>query len=85
MFVAMGPTEVDFDRASDAARLLVRIGELGDALSDDGAGDTDDGARLGNKSPVAPDGNALPFVASGPEGRFVTADGALGGPGSSAR
>lgn len=77
---------MDFDRAaSDAARLLVRIGELGDALTDDGAGDTDDGARIGNKLPVAPEGNGLPLVASGPEGPFVTAEGALGEPGSTAR
>jgi hypothetical protein len=77
---------VDVDRAlGDATRSLELIGEVGDALNDDGAGDTDNGARLGDKLFVAPAGKVLPFVASGPEGRFVTADGALSGPGSSAR
>jgi hypothetical protein len=77
---------VDFDRAAgDPARLLVRIGELGDALNDDADGDTDDGARVGKRAPDTPEENALPLVASGPEGSFGTADGALGGPGSSAR
>jgi hypothetical protein len=82
---------VDFD-PDDSARLLVLVSELGDPLDDDDDDDDDvgdgdgDGAMIGGRALDTPELGTLPLVdVSGVVSPLVTADGAPGEPGSSAR
>jgi hypothetical protein len=87
VFVATGLIGADLGPgADDAARLLVRVTELGDPPDDDDV-NTVDGARIAGRALETPEGSALPLVGvSGAEAPLVTADGgAAGEPGPGAR